>query len=325
MAPPKLKRLDIYADSWPTFPFHPSLPAHLSRLRHVQLISLSAFQFTHLAEVRRLIAALRGIRVAILATRVNVDRLGSLRALLKGPNRTTGPTSIFCLSLQDPGLPLAFWLSPSLPSTNLTRNHSGSSPTITTDLAEFLEFIHPSIADESRIYELWSWARQSAPNDRWSLTSRYDNTIRSVVTRSFTFRGENALPDAPTPPALTFCLHHLTEIKLEGVEAIEADDNGWKRFSNGIDMLLSQYARLWNLERLELHLLSAPFQLQSPQSTQTMTEDQWRRDRILRIMGMVEPLQECRFGVVVYLDGISLNILLDLLEEEAAVVPASLE
>lgn len=173
MAPPKLKRLDIYADSWPTFPFHPSLPAHLSRLRHVQLISLSAFQFTHLAEVRRLIAALRGIRVAILATRVNVDRLGSLRALLKGPNRTTGPTSIFCLSLQDPGLPLAFWLSPSLPSTNLTRNHSGSSPTITTDLAEFLEFIHPSIADESRIYELWSWARQSAPNDRCTSISAF--------------------------------------------------------------------------------------------------------------------------------------------------------
>ncbi|KAJ3482964.1 hypothetical protein NLI96_g6620 [Meripilus lineatus] len=80
----RLEYLDLCAgnDTYPTFPFHPSLRAQLSQLDQIRILHLHNFHFSHLAEFRRFVGAFSGIRHLIaIYVKFGEDKLGDFRSI----------------------------------------------------------------------------------------------------------------------------------------------------------------------------------------------------------------------------------------------------
>lgn len=172
--PPNLRHIDIYpeavavADEKIDFPFHPSLPMHLSRLHQVRTVRLGNIRFSHLVDLRQFISAFRGIRSVTLfgytrsLTWCSLEECGPLpQCMLAGR-----PMSLSCESpcRGEPGLPFAFWLSSPSQGLKLRKAYSPEdvAPTISWDVAKFLAVLRPVARwDWISISERWQWKAET--------------------------------------------------------------------------------------------------------------------------------------------------------------------
>lgn len=185
--PPNLSRIDIVPEGWYAFPFHSSLPAHTSRLRTLRTLYIDMLQFTHLAELRRLINSFPGIRHVILDNTLSIgeDRLGDFRPF----PRKAAPSlnTVACMSAfsRKATVPLILWLSPSNAAFH-PRGVSGfglAVPMISTKLAKFLECLHPPMRSDRASYELWQWKRPTINDKAYRHCRHPQNNVVSNLLR----------------------------------------------------------------------------------------------------------------------------------------------
>lgn len=236
IAPKSLVRIDISlsVDSrFPLFPFHPSVVGLLTRLHHVQRLSLLRLRFADIAEFRRLIQCFPGLRTVCAYVEIGADRPGQYRGSRSISNPNPSLSEVINFSAQAPDnfkLPLGLWQSTLTPTMNqnplssLTQNNC-RIPLISEDLAQFITQFAIDLAKIQSHYSVWDWKSEDylikeCCQCKWSLdielsyrvliielegslNIRHIGFYRTSPSLRFTFKA-NCLQ--------SFSLNHITEI-----------------------------------------------------------------------------------------------------------------
>lgn len=280
---PELFRLELAAplgidpDAHPChFAFHHAYSALLSPLRNVQVLHLKGICLSNLTELRRLIAAFRGIQAVDLdevSTGEHRDRdfrplfLATKSSLHRVQYRSC-PSVIYD---QTPAL----WIS--CPTSARLRNvpnaeHEGV-PSISEEVAHLIACFRPLSSSRRQLPEMWEWQPPLDPHQpcqclyflqtrgltifiTGSLVSRVD---AYTVTRHFRFAWDHSTSkhySAEHPSNPTFGLINLIGIRVENAREIAAVDGWWLPLINAVEELASLESKLRNMEEVGLHFHS---------------------------------------------------------------------